>query len=109
MTEYAEEFIPELEGYSYNADDLKIDGEIYTLPWESRTFVYWYRDDVFDTVPQTLPELADTASEKSEALAQGFVIGLSDGSNAASFYGIICSVFTFRRRRSLLTKVEKLF
>ena len=85
MTEYAEEFIPELEGYSYNADDLKIDGEIYTLPWESRTFVYWYRDDVFDTVPQTLPELADTASEKSEALAQGFVIGLSDGSNAASF------------------------
>ena len=40
---------------------------------------------MFDTVPQTLPELADTASEKSEALAQGFVIGLSDGSNAASF------------------------
>lgn len=85
MTEMAEEYIPAIDGYTYGADSLKIDGEIYTLPWESRTFVYWYRDDIFAEVPNSLPDLAEKAGAQSTALAQGFVIGLSDGSNAASF------------------------
>lgn len=85
MTKYAEELIPAMEGYTYSADSLKINNEIYTLPWESRTFTYWYRTDVFADVPNSLSDLADTAGAKSTALEQGFVIGLSDGSNAASF------------------------
>lgn len=85
MTKYAEAFIPEMEGYTYSADSLKINSEIYTLPWESRTFTYWYRTDVFGDVPKSLSDLADTAGAKSTALEQGFVIGLTDGSNAASF------------------------
>lgn len=85
MTKLAEEFIATMPDYSYSADTLKIQNEIYTLPWESRTFVYWYRDDVFEKVPTSLDELADIASTKSTALAMGFVIGLSEGSNAASF------------------------
>ena len=36
MTEYAESFIAEMPDYVYKAEDLKIGGEIYTLPWESR-------------------------------------------------------------------------
>ena len=32
MTKYAEAFIPEMEGYTYSADSLKINSEIYTLP-----------------------------------------------------------------------------
>lgn len=85
ITDMAEEFIDTLDGYTYSADSLKIDGEIYTLPWESRTFLYWYRDDVFTDVPTSLSDLAEKASAQTTALAQGFVIGLSEGSNAASF------------------------
>lgn len=85
MTQLAEPFIKDLPGYTYSADSLKIGGEIYTLPWESRTFTYWYRSDIFSQVPTTLNELAAMAGEKSDAMHQGFVIGLSDQSNAASF------------------------
>ncbi len=85
MTEYAKEFIPTLDGYTYTADNLSIDNEIYTLPWESRTFVYWYRDDIYPEVPTSLSALASKAGAQSSALAQGFVIGLSDGSNGANF------------------------
>ncbi|PYG87959.1 carbohydrate ABC transporter substrate-binding protein (CUT1 family) [Ruminiclostridium sufflavum DSM 19573] len=85
MTKYAEEFIPTIEGYTYTADSLKINNEIYTLPWESRTFVFWYRSDIFKDVPKSLGELSSLAGAQSTALAQGFVIGLSDGSNSASF------------------------
>ncbi|MGI6622328.1 MAG: ABC transporter substrate-binding protein [Acetivibrionales bacterium] len=85
MTKLAEEFISTIPDYSYSADTLKIQNEIYTLPWESRTFVYWYRDDIFEKVPTSLDELADIGGSKSTALAMGFVIGLSEGSNAASF------------------------
>lgn len=85
MTKMAEEFIPSINGYTYAADSLKIDGEVYTLPWESRTFVYWYRDDIFQEEPTSLAALSEKAGTQSTALAQGFVIGLSDGSNAASF------------------------
>ncbi len=85
MTKYAEDFIPAIDGYTYSADSLKINSEIYTLPWESRTFVYWYRDDVFKEVAVSLSDLAARAGAQSTALLQGFVIGLSDGSNGASF------------------------
>lgn len=85
MTKYAEEWLPSMEGYGYSAEDLKIDGEIYSLPWESRTFMYWYRTDLFDGAPASLDALADAAAAKSDAMAQGFVIGLSDGANGASF------------------------
>ncbi len=85
MTKYAQEFIPTLEGYTYSADSLKINNEIYSLPWESRTFVFWYRNDIFKQAPTSLPGLAKLAGAQSTALAQGFVIGLSDGSKGASF------------------------
>ncbi|WP_313560166.1 ABC transporter substrate-binding protein [Ruminiclostridium cellobioparum] len=85
MTKYAEEFIPTLEGYTYSADSLKINNEIYSLPWESRTFVFWYRNDIFKEVPTSLSGLSKLAGAQSTALAQGFVIGLSDGSKGASF------------------------
>lgn len=85
MTKKAEEFIATMPDYTYSANDLKINNEIYTLPWESRTFVYWYRTDIFPTAPASLDELAATAGTKTTKTALGFVIGLSDGSNGASF------------------------
>ncbi len=84
MTEFAVPFIDSMPDYAYSADDLRVNGEIYSLPWESRTFVHWYRDDVIDSVPAGVDDLLDRA-ELSQGMALGFVIGLSDGSNAASF------------------------
>ncbi len=85
ITKYAEPFIKELGDYAYKADDLKIGGEIYTLPWESRTFVYWYRDDIFPTAPTSLDDLIATHSKAIQGMGLNFAIGLSEGSNAASF------------------------
>lgn len=85
ITQYVESFIAQTEGYGYTAESLKINGEIYTLPWESRTFTYWYRADVFDTAPTSLEQLATAAAAQSTTMQQGFVIGLSENSNAASF------------------------
>lgn len=85
MTNFAKSFIEQMPDYVYASDDLKINGEIYSLPWESRTFVHWYRSDIFPTPPESLAELVKKAGEKAHANFLGFVIGLSDGSNAASF------------------------
>ena len=85
ITKYAEGFITEMGDYNYKASDLKIGGEIYTLPWESRTFVHWYRDDIFASAPATIDELISSRSGAVSGLGLNFAIGLSDGSNAASF------------------------
>jgi ABC-type glycerol-3-phosphate transport system substrate-binding protein len=85
MTTYAEDFLKTMPDYVYSIDTLKINGDIYSLPWESRTFVHWYRSDIFDEAPASLGDLADRAGKESDANMMGFVIGLSDGSNAASF------------------------
>jgi ABC-type glycerol-3-phosphate transport system substrate-binding protein len=85
MTKYAEPFIASMPDYTYKAGDLKINGEIYTLPWESRTFVHWYRKDIFTGMPANLDELIAARSSKTQGMNLAFVIGLSDGANAASF------------------------
>jgi ABC-type glycerol-3-phosphate transport system substrate-binding protein len=85
MTSFAEDFLATMPDYVYSADTLKINGNIYSLPWESRTFVHWYRSDMFDGAPASLDDLANRAGKASDANMMGFVIGLSDGSNAASF------------------------
>lgn len=85
MTALAEKFIKSMPDYVYTAQDLKIGNDIYTLPWESRTFVHWYRSDVFEKAPESLNELITTRSKLTKGMALGFVIGLSDGANAASF------------------------
>jgi len=85
MTQFAEPFLQSMPDYTYTAEDLKIGNDIYTLPWESRTFVHWYRSDVFDKAPDSLADLEATRAPKTQGMALGFVIGLSDGSNAASF------------------------
>jgi ABC-type glycerol-3-phosphate transport system substrate-binding protein len=85
MTKYAEPFISSMSDYTYKAADLKINNEIYTLPWESRTFVHWYRNDIFNDVPASMDDLIASRASKSTGMNMAFVIGLSDGSNAASF------------------------
>jgi ABC-type glycerol-3-phosphate transport system substrate-binding protein len=85
MTKYAGPFIDSMSDYTYKAADLKINNEIYTLPWESRTFVHWYRNDIFNNVPASMDDLIASRASKSTGMNMAFAIGLSDGSNAASF------------------------
>lgn len=82
MTSYAADFIEEMEDYIYTADKLtQGDGEVYSLPWESRVTVMWYRDDVYESVPTTWEELVETGAAATEDLALGFAVGLSEGGN----------------------------
>lgn len=82
MTAYAADFIEEMGDYIYTADKLtQGDGEVYSLPWESRVTVMWYRDDVYESAPTTWDELVETGAAATEDLALGFAVGLSEGGN----------------------------
>ena len=85
MTQYAEEFIASMPDYLHTADGLKVGGEIYGLPWETRVYVNWYRKDIYETLPETLDELVEMAAERSDDRGLGFALGLSEGSNASTF------------------------
>lgn len=60
MTEYAKDFITEMGDYIYSADKLiQSDGEIYSLPWESRVTAMWYRSDIYDSAPLSWDDLLE--------------------------------------------------
>lgn len=81
MTQYAKDFIAANPDYIHTAEKLtQADGEIYSLPWESRVTVMWYRSDIYDTAPASWDDLLATA-EKSSGMNLGFALGLSEGSN----------------------------
>lgn len=84
MTQFAKQFIADTPAYIHTAEKLtQADGEIYSLPWESRVTVNWYRTDVFDAAPKTWDDLLAAAS-KSTSLNMGFAVGLSEGSNGTA-------------------------
>lgn len=84
MTQFATQFIAENPSYIHTAEKLtQADGEIYSLPWESRVTVNWYRTDVFDSAPENWDDLL-AAAEKSTSLNMGFTVGLSEGSNGTA-------------------------
>ena len=84
MTDYASDFIDEMGDYIHTADKLtQADGEIYSLPWESRVTTLWYRLDIYDTEPASWDDLLTMSSEASTDLALGFGIGLSEDGNGA--------------------------
>ncbi len=82
MTAYAKKFIQKNPDYIHTVEKLtQQDGEIYSLPWESRVTVMWYRADKYASVPKSWDELAASGSAATEDLALGFALGLSEGSN----------------------------
>ncbi len=84
MTAYAADFIDEMGDYIHTAEKLKQeDGEVYSLPWESRVTVMWYRGDVYENAPAGWEELLATGSQASTDLAVGMGLGLSEGGNGA--------------------------
>lgn len=78
MTEYAKEWISETEDYIYTAEALtKTDGEIYSLPWETRCMVLYYRTDIYgEEAPfSSLQDIVDKAGEYTGDGNYGFVLG----------------------------------
>lgn len=82
MTGYAESFIGEIPDYIHTADNLKVNGDIYALPWESRVTVMWYRTDVYPSAPKTHEDIRTMGAAATQDLALGYVIGTGEGSNA---------------------------
>ncbi len=81
MTQFATSFIEENPDYIHTVEKLtQADGEIYSLPWESRVTVMWYRNDIYDEPPASWDDLLATASN-SDGMNLGFALGLSEGSN----------------------------
>ncbi|MCI6867899.1 MAG: extracellular solute-binding protein [Lachnospiraceae bacterium] len=84
MTAYAGDFIDEMGDYIYTADKLtQADGEVYSLPWESRVTVMWYRSDIYEEAPADWDSLLEYSSAASSDLELGFGLGLSEGGNGA--------------------------
>lgn len=78
MTEMATEWINETDDYIYTAEALtKTDGEIYSLPWETRCMVLYYRTDIYgEEAPFTsLQDIVDKAGEYTGDGNYGFVLG----------------------------------
>lgn len=79
MTEMAKAWLAETgDDYIFNADMLtKVDGEIYSLPWETRTMALYYRTDVYgEEAPFTsLTDLVTKAAAQSGDGHYGFVLG----------------------------------
>ena len=79
----SKDFIAEMPDYIHTAEKLtQPDGEIYSLPWESRVTVMWYRNDIYDSAPTSLDDLLKKGSAATQDLALGFALGLGEGSNA---------------------------
>jgi ABC-type glycerol-3-phosphate transport system substrate-binding protein len=78
MTEFATKWIQETDDYIYTVDALtKSDGEIYSLPWETRCMLLYYRTDIYGETPnfENLDDLARRSAAQTTGNNFGFVLG----------------------------------
>lgn len=93
LTEYATVWLEENgDDYIFPIDAVTYDGEIMAMPWETRVWILWYRQDVLEEagieLPDTLMELADVAGQLRAASGEeviGLAIGFSEASLGADF------------------------
>ncbi len=68
-----------------DAKFFKFNGKLMALPWDTRTWLLWYRKDLLDAkglpVPTTLDELGTTAAAISTNDIMGFGIGVGSAAN----------------------------
>lgn len=84
MTKFAVPFISTMPDYIHTADKLRQgDGEIYSLPWESRVTALWYRTDIFSKAPASWDELRQMGAAATDKNGLGFVVALGEGGNGA--------------------------
>jgi len=79
MTEMAKKWIAETDDYIFTAESLtKEDGEIYSLPWETRLMLLYYRTDIYGNDPpfNSLQDIVTKAAKYSDGSNMGFCLGL---------------------------------
>lgn len=79
MTEMAKKRIAEQDSYIFTADSLtKEDGEIYSLPWETRLMLLYYRTDIFgQNAPfNSLQDIVTKGAQYSKNGNMAFCLGL---------------------------------
>jgi multiple sugar transport system substrate-binding protein len=93
VTDYANAWLAENgDDYIFPIDAVTYDGEIMAMPWETRVWVLWYRQDILDgaglELPNTLADLATVAGElrsSTDGQVSGLAIGFSEASLGADF------------------------
>lgn len=92
LTQKAEGWIKEHSDYSFPIDMVRIDGEIFSIPWEIKVFHFWYRQDALKLAglepPKTLEEVRVIGGKLREASGGkdiGFAISLSEKAQASQF------------------------
>lgn len=90
-TAYANAWLAENgEDYIFPIDAVTYDGEIMAMPWETRVWLLWYRQDVLNEagieLPDTLIGLAELAGQlRANDQVTGLAIGFSEASLGATF------------------------
>jgi multiple sugar transport system substrate-binding protein len=99
ISKYAKDWLAkEGKDYIYSEDQLRVNDEIYAIPWEARVMTMYYRKDLYEkeglAAPASLSELIDSAKKVSDSTRLGYGIGFSEGANAASLIESFIPVFT---------------
>lgn len=79
MTQMAKDWIAKTDDYIFTADSLtKQDGEIYSLPWETRLMLLYYRTDIYgDGAPfNSLQDIVVKGKEHTDGNNMGFCLGI---------------------------------
>jgi multiple sugar transport system substrate-binding protein len=99
LTKYAKDWLAkEGKDYIYSEDQLKLNNEIYAIPWEARVMTMYYRKDLYEkaglSVPATLAELIESTKKVGDNNRLGYGVGVSEGANAASLMESYVPVLT---------------
>lgn len=93
LDKYAQPLLDKLgNDYLFPLDGVKFDDKLMALPWETRAWLLWYREDMLDKaglkVPTTLDELSEAAAqlrEDSGGKTTGLAVGMSTQGLGADF------------------------
>lgn len=87
----------ERDDFVSNLEFFKFKNKVMALPWETRVWLLWYRQDVLEKaglkVPRTLDELGRVAGKISNDQAMGFGIGASTGGLGAGAMEAFMPIF----------------
>lgn len=99
MTAFAKRLLSEMSDYSVSEENLTVNGEIYSLPYEVRTVVLYYRKDIFGsgfedakTVYDILDVCKSYVDSHSRENVSVYQIPLSTAQNAGGLIQVFCQL-----------------
>jgi ABC-type glycerol-3-phosphate transport system substrate-binding protein len=92
ITDFAKRFIAANPDYMFTPEQLIVDGEIYYLPFETRTVELIYRSDIYGDKfanARNAYELIDITRPYTKDNISGFLIALSGAGNGAGLFEFV--------------------